>query len=286
MTMHPYSLIAILLWFLFGLALYLFFGEQIMAWVKRFNAKYGETFAHHFRKGEKKRDPAQVARTMLWVEAGAFLFGMLIIRNIVFALWAVGFVFFAIYYTNKLLHLREAERFDDQLVDITYAMKNSLKAGMTLQQAMQLISTEFAEPAAEQFRIGLREIQIGASVEEALRHIEDRMPNADMKIIVNAIEILRQTGGNMIETFENITETLKNRKRVEGKIKTLTAQGRMQAIILCAMPFVMLLMLYFLNREYVEPLFTRALGIVVLTVVCLLVSTGWVIIKKIITIEV
>jgi tight adherence protein B len=73
---------------------------------------------------------------------------------------------------------------------------------------------------------------------------------------------------------------------VEGKIKTLTAQGRMQTIILCGMPFFMLFMLYFLNREYVEPLFTRALGMVVLTIVCLLVATGWIIIKKIITIEV
>ena len=104
--------------------------------------------------------------------------------------------------------------------------------------------------------------------------------------MVNAIEILGQTGGNMVETFENITETLKSRKRVEGKIKTLTAQGRMQAIILCAMPFVMALLLYFLNRPYIEPLFTTLLGNVLLTIVLLLVSSGWVIINKIITIEV
>jgi tight adherence protein B len=157
---------------------------------------------------------------------------------------------------------------------------------MTLQQAMGLVATEFQPPASEQFQIALREVQLGASVEEALRHIEERMPNADLKIIVNAVEILRQTGGNMIETFENVTETLKNRKRVEGKIKSLTAQGRMGAIILCAMPFVMALMLYFLNRSYIEPLFTTLLGNIILTIVLLLVSTGWVVIQKIISIEV
>jgi tight adherence protein B len=283
---HPYLLVAVFAWFLFGLVIYVFFGDTLLAKAKAFNEKYAERYAHHFRKGEKKRDPAQVKKTLFWIELGAFLFGLLIMRSVIFSLWAVGFAFFVIYYTEKLLHIREMEKFDDQLVDVVYAMKNSLKAGMTLQQSMQLISTEFADPAAEQFRIALREVQIGASVEESLRHLEERMPNADLKIMVNAVEILRQTGGNMIETFENITETLKNRKRVEGKIKTLTAQGRMQAIILCAMPFAMLLMLYFLNREYVEPLFQTALGVVVLTVVLLLVSTGWVIIKKIITIEV
>jgi len=283
---HPYLLLAGALWFVFGAVIYLYFGPQLMAWVKSFNLKYGERHSHHFRKGSAPTDPARRAKMFLWAEIGALVFGYLLFKNIIFALWAIGFVFFAIYYTDRLLHMRELEKFDDQLIDVTYAMKNSLKAGMTLQQAMQLIATEFASPAAEQFRIGLREVQLGASVEEALRRIEERMPNPDMKILVNAVEILRQTGGNMIETFENITDTLKNRKRVEGKIKTLTAQGRMQAVILCAMPFAMLLMLYFLNREYVEPLFTKPLGVVILTVVLLLVSTGWIVIKKIITIEV
>jgi tight adherence protein B len=284
--MHPYVFLAVALWFLFGLVIVLFFGPALVEWVRKFNLKYGERYAHHFKIEGKRRNPADVARTLLWIEVGAFVVATLLFRNAFFTFWAFGAVFGATWYFDKLLHQKELEKFDDQMVDITYAMKNSLKAGMTLQQSMQLIATEFRDPASEQFKIGLREIQIGANVEEALAHVEERMPNADLKIIVNAVEILRQTGGNMIDTFEQVTETLKNRKRVEGKIKTLTAQGRMQAIILCAMPFVMMLMLYFMNREYVEPLFTTALGIVMLTVICLLVATGWIIINKIITIEV
>jgi tight adherence protein B len=216
----------------------------------------------------------------------ALAIGLLLFRNLTFALWSLGFVLFTTYYVANLLHKRELERFDNQMVDITYAMKNSLKAGMTLQQAMTLIATEFTPPASDEFRIALGEIQLGASIEESLKHMDERLNNADFKLMVNAIEILRQTGGNMVETFENITETLKSRKRVEGKIKTLTAQGRMQAIILCAMPFVMAAMLYFLNRPYIEPLFTTILGNVLLTIVLLMVSSGWVIINKIITIEV
>jgi len=279
-------ILAILMWGITGVVLFLFFGETVRRWIDNYNAKYAERYSHYLRKGVKKRDPVQIKRWILWAELGAFAVGVLLFRNIIFAVWALGFVVFSVYYIARLLHNRELERFDNQMVDITYAMKNALKAGMTLQQAMSMIATEFSPPASEQFRIALGEIQLGASIEDSLKHMEERVDNADFKIMVNAIEILRQTGGNMVETFENITETLKTRKRVEGKIKTLTAQGRMQALILCAMPFVMALMLYFLNRPYVEPLFTTLLGNVILTIVLLLVSTGWIIIKKVITIEV
>lgn len=281
-----YYILAVLLWGITGLVLFLFFGETVRRWIDTYNAKYAERYSHYLRKDGKRRDPVQIKRTILWAELGAFIIGVLFFQNIIFAVWALGFVVFSVYYIARLLHTRELERFDNQMVDITYAMKNALKAGMTLQQAMSMIATEFALPASEQFRIALGEIQLGASIEDSLKHMEERVENADFKIMVNAIEILRQTGGNMVETFENITETLKTRKRVEGKIKTLTAQGRMQALILCAMPFAMALMLYFLNRPYIEPLFTTILGNVILTIVLLLVSTGWIIIKKVITIEV
>ncbi len=279
-------LIALFLWFLTGFVITLFFGEAITAWIRKFNRRYGEKYAHYMRQRGKPEEPEKWAKWFLRAQLAALGIGLVFFQNLTFALWSLGFVLFAMYYVSKLLHKRELERFDNQMVDITYAMKNSLKAGMTLQQAMTLIATEFTSPASDEFRVALGEIQLGASIEESLKHMDERLNNPDFKIMVNAIEILRQTGGNMVETFENITETLKSRKRVEGKIKTLTAQGRMQAIILCAMPFVMAAMLYFLNRPYIEPLFTTILGNVLLTIVLLMVSSGWVIINKIIAIEV
>jgi tight adherence protein B len=279
-------LLAIFCWFLFGFVFALFFWEPTKAKFIDFNQRYAERYAHYFRKPGVAPDVAKMKRTLLTFEIGLAIIGGLIYRNPLFSIWALIATMFGIWYFAGLLQRREVDNFDAQMVDITYAMKNSLKAGMTLQQSIQMIANEFRPPASEQFAIAQREIQLGASVEEAMRHLEERIPNPELKIVVNAIEILRQTGGNMIETFENVTETLKNRKRVEGKIKTATAQGRMGAIILCAMPFVMALILYFMNREYIAPLFTTILGNIILTIVLLLVSTGWVIIKKIITIEV
>ena len=278
--------ISVFFWFLTGVVFVLFFLEPGKQWWRDFHTRYAEKYSVHFRGEGKPANPERMRTIFIAAEVGSFLIGFALFRNPIFGLWAMGFVFFGITYFAKLLHQRELDKFDDQMVDITYAMKNSLKAGMTLQQAMQLIATEFKAPASEQFKIAIREVQLGASVEEALQHLEERVNNEDFKIVVNAVEILRQTGGNMIETFENVTDTLKTRKRVEGKIKSLTAQGRMGAIILCAMPFVMALLLYFLSRDYIEPLFTTVLGNIILTIVLLLVSTGWVLIQKIISIEV
>jgi len=278
--------VSLFFWFMSGIVFVLFFMDPLKEWWASFHDRYAEKYSVYFRSEGKPPNPQRIRKLFTILEVGGFILGFAMFGNPIFGFWALGFVFFGIVYFAKLLHRRELEKFDDQMVDITYAMKNSLKAGMTLQQAMQLIATEFKAPAAEQFKIALREIQLGASVEEALKHLEERVNNEDFRMIVNAVEILRQTGGNMVETFENVTDTLKTRKRVEGKIKSLTAQGRMGAIILCAMPFIMALLLYFLSRAYIEPLFTTILGNIILTIVLLLVSTGWVLIQKIITIEV
>jgi tight adherence protein B len=279
-------LLALLLWFGTGLIVTLFFMDPIREGIRAFNKRYAGEYAQAFKKTGVPPNPERFARILIWVEVGSFFIGMLLFFNPIFGIWSSAATLFAIAYFAKLLRQREIEKFDDQMIDVTYAMKNSLKAGMTLQQSMTLVASEFQPPAAEQFGIAIREVQLGATVEEALRHIEERLPNAELKAIVTAVEVLRQTGGNMIETFELIVETLKNRKRVEGKIKALTAQGRMSAIILCSMPFFMALMLYFLNRSYIEPLFTTLLGNIIMTVVLLLVSTGWLLIKKLISIEV
>lgn len=278
--------LALLMWFATGLVVAWFFMDPLRAKARAFNDRYAAEYARHFAKPGVPPNVARMRRILIGAEIGSFVFATALFLNVVFGLWAAGATFFGIIYFARLLHYREIEQFDDQMIDIAYAMRNSLKAGMTLQQSLQLIATEFRPPASEQFAIASREVQLGSSVEDALRHVEQRMPNQELKVVVTAVEILRQTGGNMVETFDLLVDTLKSRKRVEGKIKALTAQGRMSAIILCSMPFVMALMLYFLNRPYIQPLFTTILGNIILTVVLLLVTTGWVLIKKVITIEV
>lgn len=276
----------VLMWFATGFVVALFFFEPVRERIRKFNDRYAAEYARHFVKAGAEPNVPRMRRILIIAEIASFVIATGLFLNLFFGIWAVGATFFVIVYFARLLHHREIDQFDDQMIDIAYAMKNSLRAGMTLQQALQLVATEFRPPASEQFAIASREVQLGSSVEDALRHIEQRVPNQELGVVITAVEILRQTGGNMVETFELLVDTLKSRKRVEGKIKALTAQGRMSAIILCSMPFAMALMLYFLNRPYIEPLFTTLLGNIILTIVLLMVATGWILIKKVITIEV
>ncbi|HYH09657.1 MAG TPA: type II secretion system F family protein [Thermoanaerobaculia bacterium] len=279
-------LVAVFFWAATAVALYWFYYEWGSRWIRGFNERHAVTLARFLLHEREEVAASRVQRVLVGIEIALFLIGLLVSRHPLFGLWALGLGLFGIHYFGEFLKHRETERFDDQMVDIAFAFRNSLKAGMSLQQTMQMIAADFQPPASEQFRMATREIQVGASIEEALQHLVERVPNRDLKMMVGSIEILRQTGGNMVETFEGVAETLKNRKRVEGKIKTLTAQGRYQTIMLCAMPFVMLLILYFMNRSYVEILFSTFLGWCVLSLVVMLVATGWVVIRKITTIEV
>lgn len=281
-----YLVLALFFWAATAVAAYWWFYQPGSAWLDRFNQTQAAVIGPHLSSEVKAVAIAKTKRTLYIVEGILFVVALLVSEHPLFGFWAVGIGLFLIRYFGKWVQERAASQFDDQLVDVAFAFRNSLKAGLSLNQTMQLISTDFRPPASDQFRMVVREIQVGASIEEALHHLVERVPNNDLKMMVDSIDILRQTGGNMVETFEGVAETLKNRKKVEGKIKSLTAQGRFQTIMLCAMPFVMLLILYFLNREYVQPFFSTFLGWLLLSVVVLLVVTGWVIINKLIAIEV
>jgi len=279
-------ILAILFWGLTGLTVYLFLWDDIWGFVVGYNKKYG-LILQPTLTGEPRDAVTKKTLTILFgFEGFCFVVGFLLSNHPIFGFWFIGLGLFVIYYVSTIVIQAEKDAFDNQLVDICMTYKNSLKAGMTLQQAMQIVANDFTDPAARQFKMVMREIQVGASIEEALQHLVERMPNEDLRMMVDSIEILRKTGGNMVETFEGLTETLATRKKVEGKIKTLTSQGKFQTLLLCAMPFVMAGILYVMNPEYMRPLFSTFLGWVVMSATLALVATGFFIINKIITIEV
>lgn len=281
-----YLILTLFFWAATAVALYWFFYTPVSAWIDGFNERHAAIIGPFFVDETPAVATQKMKRVLYGIEIALFVIGFAVSNHPLFGFWAVGLGLFAIRYFARYLRIRAAERFDDQLVDVAFAFRNSLKAGLTLPQAVQVVANDFTPPASDQFRIVGRELQIGASIEEALGHLVERVPNPDLKIMVDSVEVLRQTGGNMIETFDGVAETLKNRKKVEAKIKTLTAQGRYQTMMLCAMPFVMLLILYFMNREYVQPLFSTFLGWLLLSLMVVLVVTGYVIINKITAIEV
>jgi tight adherence protein B len=169
---------------------------------------------------------------------------------------------------------RRLESIDGQLVDTLILMSNGLKAGLSLQQSLELVAREMKPPISDEFGRIVKEIHLGRLTDDALRRFRERVPLEDVNIAVEAILTLRETGGNLSETFEVIAHTIMERKKVQGKIKSLTAQGMSQGILICLMPPAMMLLFSILDASYMRPFFTTPLGWMMMTAMFVLDGMG------------
>ena len=186
----------------------------------------------------------------------------------------------------KNLWESRCNRFVNQMVDGLTIMANGVKAGLSVTQSMERVVENMNGPIAQEFRLVLNKIRLGMSVEEALNELGDRIPRQDVQMFVTSINILKETGGNLGETFSTIVIVVRERQKVEKKIQALTAQGTMQAIIITLVPFILLGVFLAVDPGYVMPLFTRPLGWLALILMLGLQVIGGVMMKKIVTIKV
>ena len=184
------------------------------------------------------------------------------------------------------LYKRWVRRFDDQLVDALTLVANALRSGLSLVQALDLVSKEMPAPISLEMGLTLNEHKMGTRLDDSLERMAERLPSPDLGIVVDAVLILRETGGNLSEVFDTIVYTISERKKVEGKIRSLTAMGVTQGVILIAMPFVLGYALHILNPDYMRPLFSTLLGWIMILFMCLMLFAGGMMIRKIVKIEV
>lgn len=181
---------------------------------------------------------------------------------------------------------KRCSRLTNQMVDGMTIMSNGIKAGQSLTQSMERVVENMIGPLPQEFSLVLNKVRLGMSVEEALNEFGERIPRQDVQMFVTSVIILKETGGNLAETFQTITSTVRERQKIEKKIEALTAQGNMQAIIITLVPLLLLGVFLVLDRPYVMPLFTKPLGWVCLAIMLTLQGIGLVVMKKIVTIKV
>lgn len=186
----------------------------------------------------------------------------------------------------KVLRIRRLERFNSQLVNAMTGMSNALKAGFSIQQAFEAIVKEGANPIAQEFAMFLQQLRVGMTFEDALADMNRRVGSDDLTLMIQSIEIARQTGGNLTEVFDRIAETIRERRRIEGKIKSLTAQGKIQGNVVGAMPFVLGLAIYFLDPGMMTMFLKSYIGMAIIGLVIVMVALGMVVIRKIVNIDV
>ncbi len=186
----------------------------------------------------------------------------------------------------KFLKQRRLNKFNLQLVDTLVSMSNALKAGFSIIQAFESVVRDGENPIAQEFDVFLQQTRVGVSFQQALRNLEDRVGSEDLTLVVLAIESARITGGNLTEIFEKISATIRERMRIEGRIKTLTAQGRLQGIIVGAMPVAIGFAMMLVDPEMMVPFLHSMLGLGIIIAVGVLILCGALVIRKIINIDV
>lgn len=186
----------------------------------------------------------------------------------------------------KSLYEKRCNLFVDQMVDGLTIMANGIKSGSNPQQAMQRVVEIMGNPISAEFGQVITQTQFGQSFEEALTDLGVRIPRPDVQMLVVAINILKETGGNLSETFQTIVSTIRERQKLEKKISAMTAQGVMQGIIVTSIPFLLMGVFYALDPGHIMPMFTTTLGLVFLAAMLGLQLIGGIMIKKIVTIKV
>lgn len=183
----------------------------------------------------------------------------------------------------RMLRDRRVRRFEAQLVDALETAASGLQAGLSLQQALEGAAAGSASPFREEMGLALREVRMGAALDESLDDLLDRMPSEELALFVDATILARRTGGNIAASYRTIAEALRTRFRSEGKLRALTAQGRMQAWVVGAMPLLLGAVLHRIRPDLVEPLVHHPAGWALGFVVLALEMVGFLWIRRVVT---
>lgn len=194
--------------------------------------------------------------------------------------------FFAPRFYLRYLKKKRLQKFNEQLEDALTSMSSSLKAGFSINQAIEAIAAENKRPISVEFRLLVQEMRLGVPLEDALNKMVKRMESQDFELVAAAIITARQTGGALTETLERLAGVIRERMRISLKLQSLTAQGKMQATVIALMPVLLLIAMFYISPDMIVGFFHSVAGILMLVFAIILVIIGFLIIRKITTIDI
>lgn len=209
-----------------------------------------------------------------------FLAGWVISRHIVGgALLAILASSLPNWYVDRQQGKR-LKAFQEQLPDVLSLLVSSLRAGHGLLQAVSLVTQEMPEPTSGEFGRVRREVNLGIPMSEALAHLVQRVRSDDLELVVTAINIQHEVGGNLAEILETISETIRDRVRLLGEIRTMTAQQRLTGTVLAGLPFLLGTALMMINPEYMKGLFQPGFPMLIAGAAVLMVVMGYLLMQR------
>lgn len=213
---------------------------------------------------------------MLWLATGNLMLGL----GVLVALVVIPATIY------KIMRAKRLKRFEQQLPDGLLAISGAMRAGASLNVALENVVREQSPPLGQEFELFLREQRIGVEFEKSLTHMEKRLPVQDFLMLCSALRINREIGGNLAEILDTLADTLRKKQAMDSKIQSLTAQGRLQGIVMTGLPVMLGVLLNWLEPEAMGRMFDTTIGWIVFGVSAMMLTMGFIWIKKITSIDI
>ncbi len=248
-----------------------------------------DSMSRQLARADLKFRPAEYI--ILIVGSGVLIavVGTILGKSIIFGILAgIAGLFLPQMYVGRAQRAR-LRKFDNQLGDMLNLTVNGLRAGFSTLQAMEAVSRELPSPMCDEFRRVVQEMQLGISMEDTLDHLLRRINSDDLDLVITAINVQREVGGNLAEILDVISFTIRERVRIKGEIAALTAQGRITAWVISLLPVALVGILFLTNRSYIMQFFnpeTRACGLPMIILAALMVLAGFYTVQKMVAIDI
>lgn len=254
---------------------------QITSWIERRRERALDNQRRLFLSGsvffQVYGPPAVALATLLFcVTAGLSVLGFVV----------AAIVYYVLDKLPELAIRQRMQRFEHQLVDALTGLANSLKAGLSLPQAVKQVATDMPAPVSQEFGQVMHEYSLGKTIEQAFEDTGDRVRSRNFDLAIAAFRVGKERGGNVAETFEKIADSIREIDRLEEHIKTVTTEGRSSARFMTFMPAVFLVLLYIMDAESTSLLFTDTVGLIILSFVIVFNLIGHFWIQRILAVDV
>jgi tight adherence protein B len=246
----------------------------------------GADLATQLARADLKQTVAEfVALTTIAVIAAGGL-SYLWRRDVIITAFAILAAFFGPRFYVAFRRGQRLKAFNGQLGDTINLMVNSIRAGYSILQAMKAVSEEMDAPISTEFSRVFQEVQLGIPLDEAMAHMLRRVPSEDLDMMITAINVQREVGGNLAEVLDAISFTIRERIRIKGEIQALTAQSRISGYTVAVVPIVLAGVIYLINPEFMGLLFQHTCGHIMIGVAVVGIVAGFIAIKKVVDIDI
>jgi len=214
------------------------------------------------------------------------ILGFLFTKSLLFIF--IGAVW-GLFIPNLILKLRDTQykqKFNQQILDAIMILSSCMKSGLSFLQALEVLTEEISPPMSWEIGIVIRENKMGITLEESLKHLNEKMQMEELTLLINSILVARETGGDLTKVLSRLSTTIRDNRKLKESIKTLTLQGRMQGLIMSALPFLFVWWVLTFNRFHFDIMFQSQTGRMLLFLAVFLQVVGMILIKKFSTINI